>query len=93
MPSWHPLTQTGLRFAILAALGRSSRLLGHGQPLPVRWGSGVFWCARIKGEPYQSADTGSLPARVPSPRHTARSTSLPIDRSDESIIATLTRPG
>jgi hypothetical protein len=48
MPSWHPLTQTGPRFGILPSLGRSSRLLGHGQPRPIRWFSRIVWGARIK---------------------------------------------
>jgi len=40
MPSWHPLTQTGLRFGIRPALGRSSRLLGMGNPSRIHrpWG-------------------------------------------------------
>ena len=52
MPSWHPLTQTGPRFGILPSLGRSSRLLGHGQPRPIRWFSRIIWGARIKWAPY-----------------------------------------
>jgi len=55
MPSWHPLTQTGPRFGILPSLGRSSRLLGHGQPRPIRWFSRIVWGARIKWAPYQAA--------------------------------------
>jgi hypothetical protein len=56
MPSWHPLTQTGPRFGILPALGRSSRLLGHGQPRPIRWFSRIVWGARIKWAPYDKGD-------------------------------------
>jgi hypothetical protein len=53
MPSWHPLTQTGLRSAILAPLGRSSRLLGHGQPRPGSWFTSLIASARINRETFQ----------------------------------------
>ena len=64
MPSWHPLTQTGPRFGILPSptdppaadrCPRSSRLLGHGQPRPIRWFSRIVWGARIKWAPYESS--------------------------------------
>ena len=53
MPSWHPFTQTGLRSAILAALGRSSRLLGHGQPRPVFYSTSLVSSASLKCEPFK----------------------------------------
>ena len=53
MPSWHPLTQTGLRSAILAALGRSSRLLGHGQPRPVFYFTSLVSSASLKCETFE----------------------------------------
>jgi len=60
MPSWHPLAQTGPRFGILPSLGRSSRLLGHGQPRPIRWFSRIVWGARIKWAPYKYLNRGGV---------------------------------